>query len=121
MKYIKIFFITHGRIPRSTYIFRMLLLSLTCLGLSSLVGNTQYKDLASVVAALFVYSALILSSQRFHDSGKSGWALWALIIPVIGPLWVVIQLARSGTLGNNCYGESPSAVRAGYLTVDIEE
>jgi uncharacterized membrane protein YhaH (DUF805 family) len=53
-----------------------------------------------IIAVLFLYPTYALATKRWHDRGKSGW--WSLIgfVPVIGGLWMLIEL---GFLGPNEY------------------
>jgi len=45
-----------------------------------------------VIGVLIFLAAIACHVKRFHDRGRSGW--WALIvlIPVIGPIWAVVDL-----------------------------
>jgi uncharacterized membrane protein YhaH (DUF805 family) len=45
--------------------------------------------------------------RRFHDVGKSGWTVLINIIPLIGPLFVLYWLVKSGDKEANLYGEVP--------------
>ena len=49
-----------------------------------------------IVAVLFLYPTYALATKRWHDRGKSGW--WSLIgfVPVIGGLWMFIELGLLG-------------------------
>ena len=62
-----------------------------------------------VVAGLAsIYPIIALYAKRWHDRGKSGW--WTLIglIPIIGGLWILIELGfLKGTYGSNQYGPDP--------------
>lgn len=61
--------------------------------------------------------ALALGARRVHDRGRSAWWLLVVLIPILGPLWLAIELGfRAGTLDDNQYGPDPHA-RADYLTV----
>ncbi|TGR16409.1 DUF805 domain-containing protein, partial [Mesorhizobium sp. M8A.F.Ca.ET.197.01.1.1] len=49
-------------------------------------------------------------AKRWHDRNKSGW--WTLIglIPIIGGIWLLIELGiLEGTRGANQYGPDPLA------------
>ena len=63
----------------------------------------------SIIAALaLIYPAIVLYAKRWHDRGKSGW--WTLIglVPIIGGLWMLIELGfLKGTDGDNQYGPDP--------------
>ncbi len=66
-----------------------------------------WGDIALALAMLACFSPLLpLSIRRLHDHDKSpAWLLTGLI-PVIGPLWRLVELGfLPGTAGNNRYGE----------------
>jgi uncharacterized membrane protein YhaH (DUF805 family) len=73
-------------------------------------------------ATLVLYPPLlwmlaVLCVQRLHDRGRSAAWLLILLIPIVGPLWLIVELAfRAGTPDENPYGRDPLA-RADYLTV----
>ncbi len=54
------------------------------------------------------YVNIVLHIRRFHDRDKSGW--WVLVgfIPIIGPLWLLVECGfLRGTVGANRFGEDP--------------
>ena len=58
-----------------------------------------------ILQILTTYVWLALCVKRYHDLDKSGW--WALVgfIPIVGPIWILIELAfKEGTPGDNRYG-----------------
>jgi uncharacterized membrane protein YhaH (DUF805 family) len=62
--------------------------------------------------------AAALACKRLHDRGKSLWWLLVLVIPILGPLWLLIDLLfRAGTPGENQYGQDPLQIGVDYLTV----
>jgi uncharacterized membrane protein YhaH (DUF805 family) len=74
-------------------------------------------------ATLLLYPPLYffltaLAVKRFHDSARSGWCLVVALVPVLGALWVLFELAfRKGTPGSNQYGEDPETRGRDYLVV----
>ena len=55
-----------------------------------------------------------------HDRGRSPLWLLAAAVPVLGPLWLFIELGLlSGTPGENHYGPDPLTLDTDYLTVKI--
>jgi len=59
-----------------------------------------------------------LGTKRLHDRGKSPLWFVALLVPVLGVLWALIELGlRRGSAGENRYGVDPLEVRADYLPV----
>ena len=58
-----------------------------------------------IVSLLFLYPTYALYTKRWHDRNKSGW--WSLIgfVPLIGGLWLLIELGfLGGDDGANFYG-----------------
>ena len=45
---------------------------------------------------MFLYPTYAITTKRWHDRGKSGW--WSLIafVPIIGGLWLLIELGFLG-------------------------
>lgn len=67
------------------------------------------SPLGAVVFAVFIWSSLAITTKRWHDRNKSG--LWTLImfIPVVGPIWALIEAGvLRGTVGPNTYGPDPT-------------
>jgi len=64
-----------------------------------------------------VYTVFLLIPQiavftrRMHDIGKSGWAWTYTLIPIAGPIIMLVLLCRDGDINPNEYGEDPK-VRA---------
>ncbi len=58
-----------------------------------------------IICALFLYPTLAIYAKRWHDRDKSAW--WSLIslVPLIGGLWLLVELGfLGGTYGTNQYG-----------------
>jgi uncharacterized membrane protein YhaH (DUF805 family) len=103
-----------GRIGRQSYWMGVLVLigvSIVAGLLDAILGTAGESGwgIVSVLAALaMIYPAIALYAKRWHDRGKSGW--WSLIglVPVIGGLWMLIELGfLKGTSGANPYGADP--------------
>ena len=74
------------------------------------VGGEQFGVIGMLVALASIYFAIALYAKRWHDRNKSGW--WTLIglIPVIGGIWLLVELGiLEGTRGANQYGPDPLA------------
>ena len=50
---------------------------------------------------------LAVAIRRLHDTGKSGWWLLLVFIPVIGIIWLIILMATNGDYQPNEYGKDP--------------
>jgi len=64
------------------------------------------------------WTAFTLAARRLHDRGHSARWLLALAVPILGPLWLGIELGLiRGTRGANRWGPEPVRAAPGYLTV----
>ena len=57
---------------------------------------------SGIFALLSLIPAIIVHIKRFHDRDKSGWWLLIVLIPIIGAIWLLIELGfLKGTSGPN--------------------
>ena len=77
-------------------------------GTGSISGSTW--AVLALGGLIFCWIGLAATFKRWHDRDKS--ALWILIgaVPVIGPIWVLIELGfLPGTAGGNRFGPPPGS------------
>lgn len=77
--------------------------------------NTSVADLLPwiAVAAVPAWIGFAATVRRWHDRDKSGW--WCLVgaVPLIGPVWLAVELGFSpGTPGANRFGPPAGEVAA---------
>jgi uncharacterized membrane protein YhaH (DUF805 family) len=66
--------------------------------------------LSTIFTIIAICPAIALYAKRWHDRNKSGW--WTLIgfVPIIGAIWIIVELGcLRGTEGANTYGADPLA------------
>ena len=68
--------------------------------------NPGGSILSVTYTLIILVPALAVTVRRLHDIGKSGWMQLVSIVPLIGPLWLVILLIKEGEKGSNQYGDS---------------
>ncbi|CCB90071.1 DUF805 domain-containing protein [Simkania negevensis] len=56
---------------------------------------------------VFMIPGLAVTVRRLHDIGKSGWNILFALIPLIGPIVLLVFYCRKGQEGENRYGPSP--------------
>jgi uncharacterized membrane protein YhaH (DUF805 family) len=67
----------------------------------------------------FSWMLCALIVKRLHDRGNSAASLLWVLLPVLGPLWLVFNLGfRKGTDGDNHYGPDTLLVNVDYLKVN---
>jgi len=63
-----------------------------------------------ILMLIFIYPGLALYAKRWHDRNKSGWWSLIILVPVVGVIWVLIELGiLRGTDGDNRFGPDPLA------------
>lgn len=66
--------------------------------------------LSTIFALISIYLALALYAKRWHDRDKSGWWSLIVLIPIVGAVWLLVELGiLEGTRGANKYGLDPLA------------
>lgn len=107
-----------GRTARSDYWWLLVLATLIFWVLFVFLEATLGAGATYVLYPVYFWCAGALSARRMRDRGRSpGWLLAALV-PVLGPLWLFVELGlRRGSPGENRYGPDPLETVADYLTV----
>ncbi|HEY2708358.1 MAG TPA: DUF805 domain-containing protein [Caulobacteraceae bacterium] len=130
MSLIQMLFGFHGRLRRLHYWLAAFgssfalstALIITFSVLSAVLGFSQGRTaqpvvisvlclLALVYLVLMFWIGLALQVKRWHDRDKSG--VWVLIgfVPLVGPLWSLIECGfLDGTEGPNQFGPSPKGI-----------
>ena len=113
MDFKKFYLSPEGRVNRKQF-WLWLVLPLTAIEILLALVDVKtgnYNPELSVVlfsgifALVALIPAIIVYIKRFHDRDKSGW--WVLIglIPIIGSIWLLVELGfLKGTPGPNRFG-----------------
>ena len=122
MKLLKDWLSFEGRLRRSDFWVRVLavVLSVLFVGMPLLLGaGFTRAPLAIEVIALLVGLAVNLllglinlstHARRWHDRDKSGWWILIGLIPIVGPIWSIVECGfLDGTPGPNRFGPSPKS------------
>jgi len=88
--------------------------SVVLIGLDNLVGTTFENQSTGIFSALYSLAVMIpglaVAVRRLHDTGKSGWYVLVVLIPLAGFIWYIVLQATEGQPGENQYGPDPKAV-----------
>jgi uncharacterized membrane protein YhaH (DUF805 family) len=78
------------------------------------VNGSDGLQIVLAVAAIAIYLVIAVASlattvKRLHDRGKSGWFYLISLIPLIGAIWLLIEVGfLEGQPGDNQYGAPAS-------------
>ncbi|WP_327402182.1 DUF805 domain-containing protein [Streptomyces sp. NBC_01288] len=70
----------------------------------------KFPYLAVVFYLAILLPGLGVSIRRLHDIGRSGWWLFFGIIPIAGPITLLVFTCTDGKPGANQYGPNPKEV-----------
>jgi uncharacterized membrane protein YhaH (DUF805 family) len=59
--------------------------------------------------------SLAVGVRRLHDTGKSGVYYLFFLIPLIGPIMLLVFFATEGDHGENEYGQDPKQIDSGNI------
>lgn len=105
-----------GRAQRAEYWYFYLFYTLIYIGLAILdwmMGVYSLEFGIGWLSGLFCLALLVPSFavlfRRLHDTGRSGWWLLIGLIPLIGPIVLIVFLAQDSAAEENTYGLNPKA------------
>ena len=61
--------------------------------------------LLGIVLLGLIIPSLAVFVRRMHDTGRSGWFWFLGLIPVVGPIILIVFLVQPGDPGPNQYGD----------------
>lgn len=101
-----------GRIGRSDYWLRFNLPVFVISFILAVVEGTASGGEAGLLYLLFMLAVLwpswTVGVKRCHDRDRSGWFMLIGLIPVVGSIWLLVELGfLRGTIGPNKYGADP--------------
>jgi len=77
------------------------------------LGFVDSSGVVGVIYALAVFlPSIAVSIRRLHDTGRSGWWMLLLLLPLIGAIVLLVFMIFEGNAGQNEYGADPKAVDA---------
>ena len=60
-----------------------------------------------VFALVTIIPSIAVIVRRLHDTDHSGWWYWIQLIPLVGPIIMLVFLCSDGTPGPNRFGPDP--------------
>ena len=76
-------------------------------GLIGLRGDGVYGILSGLYSLAVILPALALAVRRLHDTGRSGWWLLIGLVPLVGPIVLIVFYVTDSQPGTNQYGPNP--------------
>lgn len=102
-----------GRARRKEYWMFFLFNFIIALVLGVIEGIIGSAGILGIVYALAVLvPSLAVGARRLHDTGRSGWWLLILLVPVIGVIVLLVFMVLDSESGKNQYGPNPKLAAA---------
>lgn len=92
-----------GRAPRSEFWF----FTLFCWVLSAAAEVIAGDHVSELLDILLLLPNLAVAVRRLHDTGRSGWWLLIICLPIIGWIFWLIWACTRGDAGENRFGSNP--------------
>jgi uncharacterized membrane protein YhaH (DUF805 family) len=107
LEVLKKYAVFQGRARRSEYWYFILFNFIFCivLGIISLIPGFVFLYFLYALA-MFIPS-LAVGVRRLHDTNRSGWNYFFVLIPIVGSIILIVFLATEGNQGTNQYGPDP--------------
>ena len=108
-----------GRARRAEYWWFVLINFVVIFSLVVLIiilagSNDSLAGLGGIIYAVYALGvfvpSLAVTVRRLHDTNKSGWMLLIGLIPLVGPILLLVFYFTDGDLGTNRFGPSPKYV-----------
>jgi uncharacterized membrane protein YhaH (DUF805 family) len=78
------------------------------------IGAAIKTQIPYIIYGLAVFlPGLAVTIRRLHDTGKSGWWYLIVIVPIAGPITLLVFVCLEGTRGDNAFGPDPKLVPVG--------
>ena len=105
-----------GRARRQEYWMFVLVSCCISLGLTgidfviNLITDSSISIFQGIYGLAVFIPSLAVTIRRLHDIGKSGWFYLVILIPIAGPIWLLVLLCTEGNNYQNEYGFDPKQI-----------
>jgi uncharacterized membrane protein YhaH (DUF805 family) len=108
-----------GRSRRKEYWFFVLfstLISILLISIDSATGTLRSPTGLGLLSGIYSLAVLIpslaVSVRRLHDTNRTGWWLLLGIVPLLGPIVLLVFFVSDGNPDDNEYGPNPKLTSA---------
>ncbi len=114
-------FTTRGRINRAYYWMSSIFIWATFYVLYTVIELAINYPSTWVLYPVLVWSLFCTALKRLHDFNRSGYWLWVILVPVLGPFYLIYLLGfKRGNNTSNKYGAVQGLSTDYYINGDAE-
>lgn len=96
-----------GRARRKEYWMFALVNLLVSFGLGFVGALAHAPWLSWIYTVAVLVPSIAVGIRRLHDTGRSGWMMLLVLIPVIGAIVLLVFAVQDSSPGDNQYGPNP--------------
>lgn len=97
-----------GRSRRSEYWYYVLFVSLGIVALMVIETLLWETPILTGIAYLgIIIPSLAVAVRRLHDTGRSGWWYFISLVPIVGPIALLVFFCEDSKPGPNKWGPNP--------------
>lgn len=103
-----------GRSRRKEYWYFVLFNMIITIALAfvdQITGLVSAEAGMGLLSGIYTLAVLIpdvaVSVRRLHDTGRSGWWLFIILVPIIGAIVLFVFMVQDSKPGTNQYGANP--------------
>ena len=79
----------------------------------TIIGTRNTTTGLGLLGGIYLLAVLLptlaVAVRRLHDTDRSGWSIFISLIPIAGPIILIVFNAQEGSAGDNKYGPDPKA------------
>lgn len=112
---LKKYAVFNGRARRKEYWNFALFVGIIYAVLAIIAVASKTSALFALVFIFYIgvlLPSLAVSVRRLHDTGRSGWWLLFSIVPLVGPITLLVFTCSDSQPGPNQYGPNPKEIPA---------
>ncbi len=95
-----------GRVSRSQYWYFVLCYVVVAIPLAIIDGILfQSQVLTLILSLALIVPQIGIGVRRLHDLGKPGWWYFMVLIPLVGPIALLVLFCMKGENKDNQYGK----------------
>lgn len=97
----------NGRAIRSQYWYFVLFTFIIGFVLGFIDGMLFGRQILSLIFNLAVLiPSIAIGVRRLHDLGKTGWWYLLILVPIVGPIVLIVWFCMKGQTTKNQYGDA---------------
>ncbi|WP_380167047.1 DUF805 domain-containing protein [Jannaschia sp. R86511] len=80
---------------------------------SSAAFSANPGPISVVIGLALLLPGLGVAVRRLHDTDRRGWWIFIGLVPLVGPIVLIVFYVLDSTIGENRFGPNPKSVGAG--------